>query len=222
MGNTSRISFSPKSNLSVTAGLRWDWNGGLSEKYGRLYNFDPSKYCYNEATGDITSTGFVVAGNNPQYPTAGVSNTTLTGRQWGFAPRIGLAWSPKKFNNKVVVRAGWGIYYDRGELFAYLVAGFAAGVIPGGPFGVNQSPPWVNSQVCSSIGSFYEEFIPTCDPTSPTGGSFANPWGAQLGPAPSGIRLILPACFRIARKLSVGLLCFLSESTTAPTSCRTL
>ena len=82
-----------------------------------------------------------------------MSDTTLTGRQWGFAPRIGVAWSPKKFDDKVVVRAGWGIYYDRGELFAYLSPGFAAGVIPGGPFGVNQSPPFVNSQVCTAIGS---------------------------------------------------------------------
>ena len=48
------------------------------------------------------------------------------------------------FNDKVVVRAGWGMYYDRGELFTYLSPGFAAGVIAGGPFGVNQSPPWVN------------------------------------------------------------------------------
>ena len=178
--------FQLRSNLSVTAGLRWDWNGGLTEKYGRLFNFDPSKYNYNQTTGDITSSGFVIAGNNPQYPTAGASNTTLTGRQWGFAPRIGVAWSPKKFNDKVVVRAGWGIYYDRGELFAYLSPGFAAGVIAGGPFGVNQSPPWVNSQVCSSIGNFYMQFIPECDPTSPTGGSFENPWGNTLGPAPSG------------------------------------
>jgi TonB dependent receptor len=178
--------FQFKSNLSVTAGIRFDWNGGLKEKYGKLFNFDPSKYSYDDATGDITSTGFIVAGNNPQYPTPGVSDTTLTGRQWGFAPRIGIAWSPKKFNDKVVVRAGWGIYYDRGELFSYLSPGFAAGVIPGGPFGVNQSPPWVNSQVCSAIGTFYEGFIPECDPTSPNGGSFANPWGAALGPAPSG------------------------------------
>ena len=35
--------FQLRSNLSVTAGLRFDWNGGLSEKYGRLYNFDPSQ-----------------------------------------------------------------------------------------------------------------------------------------------------------------------------------
>ena len=30
------------SNLSLTAGLRFDDHGGLTEKYGRLYNFDPS------------------------------------------------------------------------------------------------------------------------------------------------------------------------------------
>src|SRR5271165_5721208 len=51
--------------------------------------------------------------------------------------------------DEVVVRAGWGMYYDLGELFTYLSPGFASGVIAGGPFGVNQSPPFVNSQVCS-------------------------------------------------------------------------
>ena len=178
--------FQATSNLSLTFGLRFDWNGGLKEKYGRLYNFDPSQYSYDENTGDITSTGFVVAGNNPRFPTPGVSDTTLTGRQWGIAPRIGLAWSPKKFDGKVAVRAGWGIYYDRGELFTYLSPGFAAGVIAGGPFGVNQAPPYVNAQECSAIGNYYEGFIPTCDPNSPNGGSFANPWGATLGPAPTG------------------------------------
>ena len=92
--------------------------------------------------------GFIVAGNNPLFPTKGVSDSTLTGRQWGFAPRLGVAWSPKMFNGKIVVRAGWGMYYDRGELFTYLSPGVAAGVIPGGPFGVNQSPPYVNSKLC--------------------------------------------------------------------------
>jgi len=178
--------FEAKSNLSLTFGLRFDWNGGLKEKYGRLYNFDPSQYAYDEDTGDITSSGFVVAGNNPRFPTPGVSDTTLTGRQWGIAPRAGLAWSPKKFDGKVVVRTGWGIYYDRGELFTYLSPAFAAGVIAGGPFGVNQAPPYVSAQECSAIGNYYEGFIPTCDPNSPNGGSFANPWGATLAPAPTG------------------------------------
>ena len=160
-------------NLSVTAGVRFDYHGGLTEKNGRLFNFDPSSYSYDGNTDTITSNGFIVAGNNPDFATKGVSDSTLTGRQWGIAPRLGLAWSPKMFNDKVVVRSGWGLYYDRGELFTYLSPGFASGVIAGGPFGVNQTPPWVNSQACSPFG------YTNCS-------DFANPWGPTLGPPPSG------------------------------------
>jgi hypothetical protein len=178
--------FQLRSNLSLTAGLRLDDHGALTEKYGRLYNFEPSLYNYDAASDTIVSNGFIIAGNNKLFPSKGVSDSTLTGRQWGLAPRIGLAWSPKKFNNKIVVRAGWGMYYDRGELFTYLSPGVAAGVIPGGPFGVNQAPPFVASQVCTAIGTFYEGFVPTCDPTNPNGGSFNNPWGSTLGPPATG------------------------------------
>ncbi len=179
--------FQLRSNLSITAGLRFDDHGGLTEKYGRLYNFEPTLYNYDAASDTIVSNGLIIAGNNKLFPTKGVSDSTLTGRNWALAPRIGLAWSPKRFNNKVVVRAGWGMYYDRGELFTYLSPGVAAGVIAGGPFGVNQSPPFVNSQVCSALlGTPYEGFIPTCDPTQPNGGSFNNPWGTTLGPPPTG------------------------------------
>ena len=179
-----RYQFRP--NLSVTLGLRYDWNGAFTEKYGRIYNFDPSLYSYDQNTGTVASSGFIVAGNNTEFPTKGVSNSTLTGRQWGFAPRLGIAWSPEMFHSKVVVRAGTGLYYDRGELFTYLSPGFAAGVIAGGPFGFNQAPPFVNSQVCSSLTAPYQGFIPTCDPTSPSGGSLAAPWGNTLQPPPSG------------------------------------
>jgi len=158
--------------LSLSLGVRWDDHGGLTEKTGKLYNFDPALYNYDPTTDTIVSNGFIVAGNNPLFPTKGVSNSTLTGRQWGLAPRIGLAWSPKMFNSKVVVRAGWGMYYDRGELFTYLSPGFAAGVVAGGPFGVNQSPPWVNSTQCS--------------PYAYVNCSFENPWGTTPPVAPSG------------------------------------
>ena len=180
--------FQIRSNLSLTAGVRFDDHGGMTEKYGRLYNFDPAKYSYNDTADAIVSTGFIIAGNNKLFPSKGVSNSTLTGRQWGLGPRLGVAWSPKMFNNKIVVRGGWGMYYDRGELFTYLSPGFAAGVIAGGPFGVNQAPPFVNSKVCSTIGNFYEFFIPTCDPTQTAngGGSFSNPWGAVLQAPPTG------------------------------------
>jgi len=181
--------FQFRSNLSLTAGLRFDDHGGMKEKNGRLYNFDPSRYAYNAATDTIVNNGFIIAGNNPDFPSAGVSDSTLIGRQWGLGPRIGLAWSPKMFKDKVVVRAGWGMYYDRGELFAYFSPGFAAGVISGGPFGVNQSPPYVTAQSCSSISTFYQDFIPTCAPgvstANPNGGDLSNPWGLTRGPGPT-------------------------------------
>src|SRR6202040_3154250 len=52
--------------------------------------------------------------------------------------------------------------------------------------GVNQAPPFVNSQVCTSTISPYQGFIPTCDPTSSSGGSLSAPWGSTLQPPPSG------------------------------------
>ena len=165
--------FQIRPNLSVTAGVRFDYHGGLTEKNGRLFNFEPSDYSYDAAADNITSNGFIIAGNNPDFPSKGVSDSTLTGRQWGIAPRLGIAWSPKMFNDKLVVRSGWGLYYDRGELFTYLSPGFASGVIAGGPFGVNQTPPWVSSQACSIFG--YDN----CS-------DFGAPWGPALGPPPGG------------------------------------
>ena len=179
-----------RSNLSISAGLRFDYHGGLTEKNGRIFNFDPSRYNYDATTDTITSNGFIVAENNPLFPTKSVSDSTLTGRQWGLAPRLGLAWSPKLLHDKVVIRAGWGMYYDRGELFTYLSPGFASGVIAGGPFGVNQSPPWVNSRACSPYA------YTVCS-------NLENPWGSTLGPSPSGnpADLVIPNANTIATGL---------------------
>ena len=37
-------------NLSITAGVRFDYHGGMTEKYGNMFNFDPSLY---NVTGTI-------------------------------------------------------------------------------------------------------------------------------------------------------------------------
>lgn len=149
-------------NLVVTGGLRFDYDGPLSEKYGNLFNFDSSKYQYDAATDTIVNDGLVVAGNNRQFHTPGTSNSTLREHQYGFAPRIGIAWSPK---NNLVVRTGFGLYFDRGEFFSELSPG--AGQDISGPFGVTQEPPLVVKV------------------TPPNGATLSNPFGTTL-PAATG------------------------------------
>lgn len=145
--------------LTVTAGLRYDYDGGLYEKYGNLVNFNPALYNYDLTSDTITNAGLVVAGNNPNYATPGASKSTLTERQWGIAPRIGLAYS---VNPKLVVRTGFGIYYDRGEFFTEFSPSAGGGF--NGPFGVTLQPPFVQP-VDGNSSSTSENPFGTTQPT---------------------------------------------------------
>ena len=189
-------------SLSLTAGVRYDWDGGLTEKYGRLFNFDPKLYQYDAASDTIVNPGLIIAGNNANG-TRGVSPTTLTGRQWGIGPRVGAAWQPGMFHDKVVVRTGAGMYYDRGELFSYFSPGYAIGTVTGGPFGANQQLPFVNASSCpTSSLYFYEGYIPTCG-GSDAQGNLENPYGTTLqyaapsSPKASDLSKYLPNAYSI-------------------------
>ncbi|HKV25565.1 MAG TPA: TonB-dependent receptor [Candidatus Acidoferrum sp.] len=168
--------FKLRSNLTITAGLRWDIDGPLSEKNGRLTGFDPSKYSYvqclvggtqgdpgtqtcDTGTDVITNSGLVVAGNNKQVGTPGASDSLMKNHQWGFAPRLGVAWSPF---TKMTVRAGYGLYYDRGELFSYLSPSAGSGF--NGPFGVTLAPPFVQPISVAKSGTLSQPFGTTLPP----------------------------------------------------------
>jgi len=126
-------------NLSLSLGLRYDFHGPFHEKYGDLDNFHPSAYQYTASTDTITNTGLVVAGNNKLLGTPGVSDSTMTARQWGLGPRIGIAWSPSNLRH-IVIRTGFGMFYDRGQYFTYLSPPAGGGF--NGPFGVALAPPF--------------------------------------------------------------------------------
>jgi hypothetical protein len=152
-----------RSNLTVTLGLRWDFDGPLSEKYGRLTAFNGNQYSYDLSTDTITGSGLEIAGNNPTAATPGASDTLMKNHQWGFAPRIGIAWNPLP---KLTVRTGFGIYYDRGEFFSYLSPSAGGGF--NGPFGVTLEPPFVQPVVAQKGATFSAPFGTTV-PVQPSG-----------------------------------------------------
>ena len=100
-GNTQRFTFNNnfgffgqdefrlRPNLTVTAGLRWEYIGPLGEKHNLLSNFD--------ASNNLVQVG------SPTLPN--VYNRDLN----NFSPRLGISWNPRR---STVVRAGYGLYYD--------------------------------------------------------------------------------------------------------------
>lgn len=171
-GSYIQDNFRVKQNLTVDAGLRWDWDGPLAEKNGFLTNFYRNNYSYDVAGDSISNIGLVVAGRNKAFGTKGISASTLTGRQWGFGPRIGLVWSPN-FVKNFVVRTGFGMYFDRGEFFTELSPSAGGGI--SGPFGVTTEEPFV---------------VPILTSTSST---FSVPFATSTSiPPPSSVAQLLP------------------------------
>ena len=174
-----------KSNLTLNLGLRWDWDGPLVEKNGLLTNFYPQDYQYNVRSDSFGNNGqaigLVVAGNNSAFGTHGVSNSTLTGRQWGFAPRFGLVYRPQFIKN-FVVRAGFGIYYDRGEYFTEFSQ--PAGGGQSGPFGVTMSEPFVVPNFAGPAATFALPFGTSPPPAPP------NNLSNVIGLIPNAAQLI--------------------------------
>ncbi|MGB0032372.1 MAG: TonB-dependent receptor [Candidatus Sulfotelmatobacter sp.] len=109
------------SRLTLNLGLRYDYFGPTTETDGHFVGFDPSKATTTPlpavpgclATCGVAVTGgFVQAGNGnlPGYPK--VSDGLVDPNYKNFGPRIGFAYQATD-NGKVVVRGGYGIFFDR-------------------------------------------------------------------------------------------------------------
>jgi len=90
--------------LTINAGIRWEYGAPIAELYGRIVNLDiapgftaVAPVLGSDPEGSIT---------DEQYPTSLIRPDKL-----GIEPRVGLSWRPIP-GSSVVVRAGYGIYDD--------------------------------------------------------------------------------------------------------------
>lgn len=139
--------------LSLNYGLRYDYFGPLH---------DPRK---NLSTFILGKGGLLLQG-------AGISS--LYPPDWtNFSPRVGFAFRPRA-NDNLVVRAGFGIYYDEPNLNPFL----ANGAINGGTNGVESNPVGSNPISTIEVDNYTipqnTYIFPATGPTCPTGNGCGN------------------------------------------------
>ena len=114
------------SKLTVNAGVRWEYDGEISDIYGNLTNIWPSQLVPNSQvpTGPngvaANYAGYVVPNNfdtktwgalPPGVKQVSGPSTISSHPPWSnFAPRLGVAY---QLTNKLVLRAGAGLFYNR-------------------------------------------------------------------------------------------------------------
>lgn len=139
--------------LSVNYGVRYDYFGPPHNSQKDLSTFVPAK-------GGLVFQG---AGIPSLYPS-----------DWrNFAPRLGFAYRPRD-KADLVVRAGFGIYFDEPNLNPF----FANAAFNGGPAGVQSNPAGSNPVSTVEVDSYTIPqnmyIFPALGPTCPTGNSCGN------------------------------------------------
>ena len=159
------------SRLTVNLGVRWEYDGNMSDKYGNLTNLWLSaiQTVPTPATTQVPTPGVYFVPQGGSYagwvvpsnyeanvwgplPTGVTNSGHLVPSKNGvplnnFAPRMGLAWQPTN-SNRLVIRTGAGFFYDR---------------VPGNSLAhaVEQSPPYAITLDQSGPGnSFASEAAP--------------------------------------------------------------
>lgn len=130
-----------KPNLTLNLGLRYSYFGPLTSKEGNLY-------AVRFGTGANLLTGMSVVKTGSQW----------TPQKFNFGPQFGFAWTPGIYNQRVVVRGGFGLNYNQEEIAISAQSYFNPGltVSPNFSMSTPTSPnPGIVYNVPSDVHSLY-------------------------------------------------------------------
>ena len=102
--------------VTVNAGIRYEWLPPFSALHGRATNINPALIDPNPPTAGSYA-GFTAPSDFPGTVPDGVTRTGIDSFIPGsdnhtFAPRVGIAWQLLPNTDRLVLRAGYGIYYS--------------------------------------------------------------------------------------------------------------
>jgi hypothetical protein len=171
--------FKVNSSLTLNLGVRWEYNGALTDKYGNLTQSWVSRIAAVPVppNGPTTSgpgvSQWVVPSNYlnhyPQPPDGVLVNSQKSALReraplGNFGPRVGFAYQA---SSKLVVRGGVGIFYDRvgGDRIVYSVEQgnpYSATIDFNSFNNLTLASPFPPTPVLGSFSSRYINFQPTC------------------------------------------------------------
>ena len=125
-------------NLTINLGLRWSYFGSL---YTKQNNQDV--FLFGSGAGLLTNARIRVGGD------------LYTPQKNNFGPVVGFAWSPMKFDSKVVFRGGFGVNYNQNEIaITANGSGNPPNAVPANF--VCQFPTFAANPTCAGTGILYQ------------------------------------------------------------------